>query len=97
MAFKRPSVQFCPAPPDILKAPDHHTDDRGFCIFGLVAASLAIDAEADALCQARHYSATRNEPAPAPDTTNEACTLPVIFRNHVQHGGQNVAPVIGHD
>ena len=30
MAFKRPSVQFCPAPPDILKNPDHHIDDRGF-------------------------------------------------------------------
>lgn len=55
-----------------------------------------IDAEADTLCQARYYSATRNEPAPAPDTTNEACTLPVIFRNHVQHGGQSVAPAIGH-
>lgn len=33
MAFKRPSVQFCPAPPDSLKTPDHHTDGRGFSMF----------------------------------------------------------------
>ena len=34
MAFKRPSVQFCPAPPDCLKTPDHHKDGRGFLAFG---------------------------------------------------------------
>ena len=30
MAFKRPSVQFCPAPPDILKTPDHRKMVGGF-------------------------------------------------------------------
>ena len=34
MAFKRPSVQFCPAPPDSLKTPDHRIDGRGFLVFG---------------------------------------------------------------
>ena len=40
MAFKRPSVQFCPAPPEILKTPDHHLDGRGFCALIVLGGSL---------------------------------------------------------
>ena len=34
MAFKRPSVQFCPAPPDFLKPPIIEKWSGGFCVFG---------------------------------------------------------------
>ena len=43
MAFKRPSVQFCPAPPDSLKTPDHRKMVGGLAFFIIARAVQSIN------------------------------------------------------